>query len=464
MTATAAPDVDIAGAAPGLWSPGVVTRAALPVSAASTAVARITFGLLVAYSSIRFWHNGWIDTLYLAPDHHLTYRGFEWVRPLPAGWMHAAVWLMALCGIAIAVGYRTRVAAICFAVVFCYCELIDAALYLNHYVYVTMAALLMAALPVGSMWSLDARAGRVTPSATVPAVVVWLLRLQLAIVYLFAGLAKLNPDWLFEAMPLRLWLADRTDVPVVGPWLDEPAVAYAASWAGAVFDLTIVWLLLWRRTRRVAYLAVIAFHVSTMMFRIGVFPWVMILSTPIFFRADWPLRFTGRYGGAGSPRRLATGSPLPRRSLLAAAVVAWVVLQVAIPARHYVIPGDVRWTEEGYYGSYRVMLNEKVGWYEFTVTDGDTGSTWRVDPGLVLTGWQEKQAAARADLLLASAHLVADYYEARGIDVEVRADSWVSLNGRPREPLVDPAIDLAAVSRWAPSSSYLLPSDRRGAP
>ncbi len=467
QTATAEAETPSRDDAPGLW-PSLLTRAAVPVSAASTAFARIAFGLVVAYSSVRFWQKGWIESLYLAPAHHLTYRGFDWVRPLPAPLMYAAVGTMVMCGVAIAIGYRTRIAALTFAVVFSYCELIDAALYLNHYVYITMASLLVATLPVSTMWSLDARAGRVQRATTVPSLVVWLLRFQLAVVYLFAGVAKLNRDWLLDAQPLRVWLADRTSLPVVGQFLDEPAVAHLASWAGAAFDLTIVWLLLWRRSRPLAYVAVIVFHLATTMFQIGIFPWVMIASTPIFFSPDWPLRLIHRFRSRRPPLPDVDASiaPVPvshpgsrRRTMLAAAIAGWVVVQLFIPARHVLIAGDVRWTEEGYYGSYRVMLNDKTGWLMFDVTDAHSGNTWRVDPALVLTSWQKKQAASRPDLLLDAAHLVAGYYHRRGIEVQVRADSWVSVNGRPRQRMVDPAVDLAALSRWSPASAYLLPFD-----
>ena len=118
----------------------------------------------------------------------------------------------------------------------------------------------------------------------------------------------------------------------------------------------------------------------------------------------------------------------------------------------------MRWTEEGYYGSFRVMLTEKTGSLAFRVTDPATGETWTVEPGIVLTSWQANQAAARADLTLAAAHLVADHFERRGIDdVEVRADSFVSFNGRRRQRMIDPAVDLAALSRHARAAEYVLP-------
>ena len=144
--------------------------------------------------------------------------------------------------------------------------------------------------------------------------------------------------------------------------------------------------------------------------------------------------------------------------MVAAAV--WAVLQVAIPLRHLAYAGDVRWTEEGYYGSFRVMLTEKAGLLRFTVTDPATAETWTVEPTSVLTDWQARQAAIRPELAVAAAHLVADDFAGRGHDdVIVQADSWVSFNGRQRQRMIDPEVDLASLSRRARASTYVLPLD-----
>ena len=133
---------------------------------------------------------------------------------------------------------------------------------------------------------------------------------------------------------------------------------------------------------------------------------------------------------------------------------------MAIPLRHLAYAGDVRWTEEGYYGSFRVMLTEKAGLLRFTVTDPATAETWTVDPTSVLTDWQARQAAIRPELALAAAHLVADDFAGRGHDdVIVQADSWVSFNGRQRQRMIDPQVDLASLGRRARTSTYVLALD-----
>lgn len=460
----------------------LVAGAKRPVAADSVAAFRIAYGLLVAYGSVRFLARGWVDALYLEPANHLTYPGFEWVRPLAAPWMHLHMVALAGLGLCIAVGYRHRLAVALFVVGFTYTELIEASLYLNHYWFVTLAGLLLWLLPVGRRWSLDAALGRVAASPVVPAGAVWALRAQVAVVYGFAGLAKLNPDWLFEAQPLRLWLADRTHLPLIGPLLDEPAVAYLASWWGVFFDCTVVGWLLWRRSRPWAFAALVVFHLATAaLFQIGIFPWVMILTALVFFAPDWPRRLaratrTARVafdgdatsasdaptsGGAptGSAEPVSGGEePVPavgRVRLVVLGLLA--VVQLVLPLRHYAIDGNVRWTEEGYYLAWRVMLTEKAGHVEYAVTDPSTGDTWTADPGLVLTDWQAAHAATRPDMVHATARLIADHYRRQGVaDPEVRADARVTMNGRPAHRLVDPGVDLAAHPRTNLPSTWIL--------
>ena len=385
---------------------------------------------------------------------------------------------MALCGVAIAVGYRTRSAAVCFAVVFSYCELIDAALYLNHYVYVTMAALLIAALPVGSMWSLDARAGRVARSATVPAVVVWLLRLQTR-----RRLPVRRPRQAQRRLALRRRCRCGSGSPT-GPtcpssvrWLDEPAVAYRRQLGGrGVRPHHRVAAAVAADSRPSPTSRSIAFHLSTTMFQIGIFPWVMILRTPIFFDPDWPFvsrgegtfRSTHRSrpsaasgGDTAKPDRRGLGDPDP--IVVASSLPWWSSLgRAAGGDSRPALPHPWRRALDGG-GVLRLVPGDaqREG-RDGTSSPSPTSTRDRpgeVDPDLVLTEWQEKQAAARPDLLLAAAHLVADHYGERASTSRCAPTRGCRVNGRPRQRMVDPAVDLAAVDRWAPASSYLLPFD-----
>jgi hypothetical protein len=51
-------------------------------STATLAFFRLTFGLMMLMSLIRFASYGWINTFYIAPEFHFTYYGFAWVKTL----------------------------------------------------------------------------------------------------------------------------------------------------------------------------------------------------------------------------------------------------------------------------------------------------------------------------------------------------------------------------------------------
>ena len=404
MTATAPADLGAApGRAPSPTGPDVrlaAVRAAAtrPVSSASIEVVRIVYGLIGVAVAGRFLLRGWVGALHLGPRHHLTYPGFDWVAPLPDPWAHVHLLVLVAAGAGIAAGWRTRACLVVFLVGFAWFEMIDAALYLNHYWLVTLIGLLLVVLPIGRRWSLDARHRPDRRATTVPAAALWAVRAQIGVVYLAAGLAKLNADWLLRGEPLSMWLAARPDRPLVGPLLGADGVGMAAAWLGAAFDLTIVGWLLWRRSRPLAYLVLVAFHLATAaLFQIGLFPWMMIALAPVFFAPDWPERLLRRLGRHPLPRPPTTSASTVRLGRGAGIVLgALVILNVVVPLRHLAYPGDVRRTDEGYYGSLRVMLTEKTGVVTYRLTDPATGERWTVIPEDVFEAWQVAELASPA--------------------------------------------------------------------
>ncbi|MDE2816182.1 MAG: HTTM domain-containing protein [Chloroflexota bacterium] len=451
---------------PGLDS--VFLHSQRPVGAASAAAFRIMFGLLGFAAVIRFAAKGWINELYVEPAHHFTYVGFGWVQPWPVWGMYLHFALLALASLGVALGYRYRLSITAFFLLFTYIELIDKTTYLNHYYWVSLVSFLMIFLPLQRRFSLDAWRKLSLRSETIPVWVLWVLCAQVGVVYVFGGLAKLNPDWLFHAQPLRIWLYNSGDVPIIGLLLKEAWVAYAMSWAGAAFDLTIVGWLLWRRSRPIAYAILVVFHVMTwLLFPIGMFPWIMIAATLIFFPPDWPVRLYTLLGG----RRLAltrytapaaftpeAGNFPVRWRVGAVGLALFALLQVVMPLRHFAYPGNVRWNEEGYRFAWRVMLTEKVGYVRFRVTDAATGEQWLRYPEEFLTALQTERIAYQPDMILATAHIIAQDERRKGRNVEVQADAFVTFNGRRAAQLIDPTVDLARVNQGILPKAWVLPA------
>lgn len=428
-----------------------------PRDAAGLGAFRALFGALLCFSVARFWAYGWIDELYLRPPFHFTYFGFDWVRPWPPLAMYVHFVVMALAAAGLCVGLASRLCALVFFLTFTYAELIEKASYLNHYYFVSLVCLLLATMPCGAELSLDAllRRRRGAPPLAARAWCYGVLRGQLTLLYFFAGLAKLDPDWLLEAEPLGTWLALHAEVPVLGPWLTSRGAAYLASYAGAAFDLSIPLWLSWRPSRPFAYAAVVVFHIAVwLLFPIGVFSWVMIVSTTLFFDPSWPRRWLP--GNAGSVAAGASpNARLGRWSL--AALAAYVSVQLLVPLRHVLYPGNVNWHEQGFRFAWRVMLVEKAGQVEFRVVDADD-RRYVVYPREALTPLQYKMMSTQPDMIQQFARHLKRRFERQGHrQVRVYADAWASLNGRPRQRLIDPGVDLGSAPRSLWPKSWILP-------
>jgi hypothetical protein len=432
-------------------------RAALssPVDVAGLAAFRVLFGLVLFAGIIRFMASGWIEKIYVEPRFFFSYWGFEWVRPWPAEWMYVHYGVLAALALCIAIGFCYRASAALFFIGFTYTQLIDVTNYLNHHVLVSLIALLFVFLPLDAKWSVDAWRKPSLRRETVPAWMLWLLRAQIAAVYIHAGLAKATADWLLGAQPLNIWLTARTHTPIIGPWLDELWVAYAASWASFLYDTTIVFWLSWRRSRPFAFAMVLAFHGLThLWFNIGIFPFIMTVCATIFFAPSWPRRFVR--GAKSATIAVEPQAKKPSRPAMAL-IGAYVAFQALFPLRHFLYEGDVLWNEEGMRFAWKVMVREKHGSTTFYVKLRD-GREVQVPPRRYLNARQEREMAAQPDLILQLAHRIARDFEEQGYGrVEVRAESLVSLNGRRARPMIDPTRDLASVEDGLAKKDWILP-------
>lgn len=435
-----------------LWS-----RGHAPVPPGSLVAFRVLFGLLGSFGAARFLAYGWVDRFFAQPTHFFHYQGFEWVEPLSPMGMKAVFWVLVALGLMIAVGLFYRVAIVLFFLLFTYVELIDVTNYLNHYYLVSLLALWMSFMPLSSRASLDQRLRLPFRDGTLRRWMIVALRLQVAVVYLHAGLAKLTGDWLLHGQPMGIWMAARTDTPWIGSLVGEPWVALAMSWAGFLYDTTIPVWLSWRRTRVPAFLVLLTFHGFThLLFTIGLFPLIMTCAATIFFDPSWPSRLV-----RGLSREPAEATRPPMRGWragLAAVGVAFALFQVVFPLRAHLYGGNVLWHEQGMRWSWRVLCREKAGSVTYRVRWAGRSRDALVYPSRYLTAHQEREMAGQPDLILQLAHHIADELRAEGRqDVEVRVDAIASLNGRAPVPLVDPEVDLATIRDSIAPASWITP-------
>lgn len=438
----------------------IITLLDKPVAIEPLVVFRVVFGALMVFSTVRFMALGWVGDHYLDPQFHFKYFGFEWVEVLPPLGMYAIHVIMVVAALGVMTGLFYRLSAAVLFLTFTYTELVDLTYYLNHYYFVSVVSALMVVLPANRAYSLDVVRRPELKLEVVPQWCIALLKFQLAVVYFYAGVAKINYDWLFLAMPMKIWMPANDQLPLIGPLLALKFMPYVFSWAGMLYDCIIVFLLSFRQTRLIAYASVVFFHTVTgMMFQIGVFPLVMMGATLIFFPADFHkriIRFMQKLFSGASVRNEAPVAlihqPYARTSLLTFLLTTFVIFQILFPWRYLLYPGNLFWSEEGYRFSWRVMLVEKAGTATFYVKDGGTGREGIVDNREFLNAHQEKQMSMQPDMILQYARFLRDHYASKGMQQpEVRAEVYVTMNARPSQLLIDPQVNLAALEDgWAP--------------
>ena len=420
---------------------------------------------------IRFLQSGWIERFYGEPIFFFRYWGFAWVPVAPVAYIEALYVVLAVLALFIAIGLFYRVSIVLFVLGFTYTELLDVTNYLNHYYLVTLIGGLMCLIPMHGAFSVDAWWRSSVRRRHVPAWCLYLLRYQVAIVYGYAGLAKLNIDWLLYAQPMEIWLRARSETALVGQFFEHTWAAHVFSWGGFLYDSTIVIWLSWRRTRALAFCLVLGFHGMThVLFNIGLFPFIMTCAATLFFAPSWPRRWLGllmTWVGRTPPElprptvteRSALSHRSPWRQRLGYGLLAgFCAWQLLVPLRHYLYPGDVAWNEEGMRWSWKVMLREKHGSVTYYVRFKETGKVLQVPPRHYLDARQEREMSGQPDLILQLAHHIAADFEGRGMGpVAVHAEALVSWNGRPAAPMIDPEVDLASIEDGLARKHWVLP-------
>ena len=176
----------------------IVSALFAPLDIASLVAFRVAFGALMVVAISRYFAYDWIGQFFVTPRLFFPYPGLEWIVPLPAPAMYGLFAALGVAAFCVTIGAWYRPAILLFCLGFTYVHLIDRTNYLNHYYLISLLSALLVFLPLDRAGSLDAWRRPASRTATAPAWMVWLLRFQLAVVYVFGAVAKLNPDWLRE--------------------------------------------------------------------------------------------------------------------------------------------------------------------------------------------------------------------------------------------------------------------------
>ncbi len=407
-------------------------------------VFRIVFGLLCFLESFGAVFTGWIRRTLIEPKFTFSFIGFEWLQPLPGDWMYVYYIVMAIFGLLIMVGYKYRLSVLMFAVMWTATYFMQKSSYNNHYYLLGILSFLMVLIPANRYASLDVKFNPSLKRISMPSWCKWVFVLQLFILYSYASIAKLYPDWL-DTSVVSILMKGKASFPLIGELLQQKSVHYFIAYGGILFDGLIIPLLLFKRTRKYAFFASIFFHLfNSIVFQIGIFPYLSLAFSLFFFNPkiirDLFLKKKEFYN--------ANEVITPKyNTVLVSLFLVYFLIHIALPLRHHFFEDDVLWTEEGHRLSWRMMLRAKSGSVTYSVIDEETNTPIAIKLDDYLTKKQQRGASTKPDIIWQFSQRLKQDFAEKGKTVKVFVRAYVSVNGKPSKQFIDPKVDIA-IEDW----------------
>jgi len=418
---------------------------------------RVFFGLLITLEAFGAILTGWVRQTLIEPKFTFSFIGLDWLQPLPGDWMYLYFCVMGIFGIGVMLGYKYRVSIIGFTLLWAGVYFMQKSSYNNHYYLLVLLNVFMCLLPANRYFSLDVKHKSLLKRESMPQWCSLIIIVQMAIVYTYASIAKLYPDWL-DTTVMEILMRGKKHYYIIGDILQEKWLHYILAYGGILFDLLIIPLLLWRPTRKWAFISAIFFHLfNSIVFQIGIFPF-MSLALCVFF---FPTKTIQKLFFKSKTFYDKSEIVIPKyKSALVTLFGFYFLIQLALPLRHWFIKDDVLWTEEAHRLSWRMMLRSKSGIAHYAVVDKSTNEKTIIKLDDYLTKKQKALASSRPDIIWQFAQRLKDEFNSQGKEVSVHVDCRISVNRRPLQQLISPEIDMAEV-KWNAfkHNEWILPSN-----
>lgn len=466
-----------------------------PVEIYSLIIFRIGFGVLMFTVIYAYCTGDWIKEYFISPKFYFKYWGFSWISPLSEVLIYFLFFILIICTILITIGAFYRIAITLFFLGFSYLFLLDQTHYLNHFYMIILYSFLLCFMPAHHYFSVDAMRKPKIKSTFIPAWIIILLVFQIEIILIYAGIVKINPDWL-QLRPLSNWLGFKKDLFLIGSLFEKTWAVTIGAYGVIILHILGAPLLLFKRTRVWVFIIYCCFHIlNSVLFDIGVFPWLTILCTSIVLSPNWPIQFYNNlikyYDWLISKliwvftivkpsilskskhikkktkkikflsiknQEITLKYTLRQKNIVIIFMSIWVLLQIIIPNRYLLYEGDVAWTKEGSRFSWRMRLHNTFGRTEFYVHDNKTMQCFPIHNQHYLSGIQANRMSCRPDMILQFAHHLYDDWSIKQghKDISVHSTVLCSLNFSKPALFIDPKVDLAKIERNLKHADWIL--------
>ncbi|MEL6558299.1 MAG: HTTM domain-containing protein [Bacteroidota bacterium] len=407
------------------------------------AILRIIIGTWFFVDLLSMLVSGYVKEAYVEATMNFAFYGFEWIKPLPGAGMYGLYIFLTITTIGIITGYRYRLSLGLFLIGFSYVFLCDIVYTLNKFYLFILLAIMLLFTDGHKSISVVAKNKQIK---TIDNWQILIFQFLFALIYTLSGISKINLDWLLHAEPLIFFYKNK----IPFKWLSNDMyvlLVYTFTYCGVTFDLTISWLLAYRKTNFIANILQALFHLLNFaILHIGSLSLFSIMITWLLFPTPW-LKRKLRYLTELSED---ISRSLQSRKLVIMGLSFFILINILIPTRHFIVGTEVNWTEKGHRFSWRLMTRAKRGSSaNFTVVDNNTGEKYNINERKILTSRQYRKMAAETDLVLAFADYLKGDYEKRlsHSNISVYATVLTKLNGRDKNYLIDPELDLTTVSR-----------------
>ncbi|MBU2997813.1 HTTM domain-containing protein [Cellulophaga baltica] len=416
---------------------------------------RIFFGILISFECYGAILTGWVKANLVEPTVYFPFIGFEFLNVLRGQGMYLYFVIMGTLGLLISIGYKYRYSMIGFAVLWSGAYLMQKTSYNNHYYLLFLVSWIMVFFPAHKDYSIDAKLNPEIRTNKMYAFYKIIITIQLIIVYTYASVAKLYADWL-EFKFIKVLMSSKSEYFLIGELLQQPWIHQIIAVFGILFDLLIIPALLWKPTRKIAFIFAIFFHLfNSIVFQIGIFPYLALAFTAFFFE---PEKIRNIFFKKKKEYPTESTSLLKNKKLIIAFWSIYLIIQIGLPLRHHFFEGDVLWNEEGHRMSWRMMLRTRKGSIQFVSVDKKTKKSTNIRLKEHLTAKQIRKVKAYPDFMWQFAQYLKKEAEKENKDVEIHVYGRVSINGKPSKRLIDKTVDLGA-AEWQhfKHNSFILP-------
>lgn len=417
---------------------------------------RIVFGVLVAIYCWGAMATGWVEQTFVEVPVTFNFIGFEWTYFLIGKTMYGVFALMGVLGLLITIGFLYRISSVLLWFLFGLTFFMQKSNYTDYSYLMLWSCFFMAIVPANRYYSVDSALDLKKYSEVTDKWVILIFKIQVALYYFFSGIAKFSANWL-EGDFMRISLekaipqyAESHYFQWLVPFLQNLELPSVLSLAVILFNIVVIPLLVFKPTRIIAVcLALVIHSILSFVVKVETFPSVLLAMMIFFFDTETIRNWTFPFKGRGLiPAKIKQRKYY--RSIVTSSFAFLLLLQIYLPLRHYLIPGEVEWTAEGARLAWRANTVHRTGQIEFKVELPPQYPPVKENLNETLPSHQAAMLAVQPDFIWQYVQRLKEKYQQKGYDsIRVYAiKSKISLNGGAFLPYISATTNLAK-QKWS---------------